>query len=144
MHNAVAFTVPGDPVGKGRPRASTINGRPRLYTPAATVAYEHLVALAAQQAMAGAPPWDGPVRMELGIIHSVPASWSKRKQAAALLGTPRPTVKPDLDNVVKAIGDACNGILWRDDAQIVELEVVRHYGLSPCVRVRACVLAPID
>ena len=32
----------------------------------------------------------------------------------------------DIDNLAKAILDACNGILWRDDSQIVDLHIVKH------------------
>ena len=52
---AVEFFVPGQPVGKGRPRATVRAGRARLYTPAKTEKYEARVALFAQQAMAGRP-----------------------------------------------------------------------------------------
>jgi Holliday junction resolvase RusA-like endonuclease len=31
----------------------------------------------------------------------------------------------DLDRVVNQIGDACNGVIWRDDSQIVEWHVRR-------------------
>ncbi|MBQ7199369.1 MAG: RusA family crossover junction endodeoxyribonuclease [Selenomonadaceae bacterium] len=32
----------------------------------------------------------------------------------------------DIDNLAKGILDACNGILWKDDSQIVQLEVVKR------------------
>lgn len=34
----------------------------------------------------------------------------------------------DIDNLVKAIFDAGNGILWTDDSQIVELHAYKHKG----------------
>lgn len=37
------FTVPGRPHGKGRPRATVVNGHARLYTPDTTAAYEAAV-----------------------------------------------------------------------------------------------------
>lgn len=38
---------------------------------------------------------------------------------------PKPTSKKygDIDNLAKGILDACNGILWKDDSQIVSLNV---------------------
>ena len=32
----------------------------------------------------------------------------------------------DVDNLAKGILDACTGILWRDDSQIVDLHIVKH------------------
>ena len=56
MINAVAFTVPGEPQGKGRARVGTIGGHARMFTPAKTVAYEGLIAHAAAQAMGTGEP----------------------------------------------------------------------------------------
>jgi Holliday junction resolvase RusA-like endonuclease len=37
-----------------------------------------------------------------------------------------PTAKPDGDNLAKNVLDSANGILWRDDAQVVDLTVRKH------------------
>lgn len=39
-----------------------------------------------------------------------------------------PWVKPDWDNIGKLGGDALNGYPWRDDAQIIDGRVRKHYG----------------
>jgi Holliday junction resolvase RusA-like endonuclease len=39
-----------------------------------------------------------------------------------------PTKKPDMDNVVKAIFDACNGVVYLDDKQVVKLSMMKRYG----------------
>lgn len=104
-----------------------------MFTPAKTVAYEGLIAHAAAAAMAGRPPLAGPVRVELRIAHSVPAGWSKRKRAQALAGELSPTTKPDLDNVLKAVGDGANGVAWADDRQIVCVVAQRVYAETPGV-----------
>ena len=41
--------IPGEPVGKGRPKFSTFNGHAVAYTPKKTVSYENLVKLSYQQ-----------------------------------------------------------------------------------------------
>lgn len=69
------------------------------------------------------------------MVLPVPKSWSKRKQADALAGQLMPTTKPDLDNCVKAIFDAVNGIVWTDDVQVVGLRVRKVYGATPGVQV---------
>ena len=60
----------------------------------------------------------------------------KKKQAALQNETLRPTTKPDVDNYAKGVKDACNGILWRDDSQVVELFVRKFYSLNPRVVVK--------
>ena len=42
-----------------------------------------------------------------------------------------PTKKPDTDNIAKAILDALNGVAYYDDAQVVELHVVKKYSDEP-------------
>lgn len=132
----VEFHVPGPAVGKGRPRIGKVDSHARMFTPAKTVNYETLVAMSAQQAMAGAPLIDGPALVDLFIDCQVPASWSKKKQAAALAGTVLPTTKPDIDNVVKAIFDAINGVVWKDDVQCCSVAVAKRYSATPGVRVK--------
>jgi Holliday junction resolvase RusA-like endonuclease len=39
-----------------------------------------------------------------------------------------PTTKPDLDNYVKGVMDALNGIFWVDDAQICKAVVEKRYA----------------
>lgn len=133
--STVRFTVPGKPVGKGRPRAATRGAHITLYTPKTTATYESTVALAASQAMAGRPLIEGPTEVLMTMVLPVPKSWSKRKQADALAGQLMPTTKPDMDNVVKAIFDAVNGIVWTDDVQVVGLRVRKVYGATPGVQV---------
>lgn len=47
---------------------------------------------------------------------------------------PFPTVKPDTTKLLRGLEDACTGILWRDDAQIVSQHVYKRYG-TPGVHV---------
>ena len=58
------------------------------------------------------------------------------RQAQAMAGELLPTTKPDVDNIVKAIGDGLNGVVWRDDVQAVDLFVRKRYGAMPGVQVR--------
>jgi Holliday junction resolvase RusA-like endonuclease len=131
----ITFTVPGQPQGKGRPRIGKIGQHARMFTPAKTVAYEGLIAHAAQQAMAGGPRFEGAVGVNVFLQCEVPASWSQKKQRMALAAEVLPTTKPDADNVIKAIFDGCNGVLWRDDVLVVDLRVQKRYSAQPCVRV---------
>ena len=127
----VNFTVPGEPVGKGRPRAAKRGKHITLYTPERTASYENLVALAAQKAMLCKPLFKGALRMRLHIFTAPPQSWSQKKRAQALRGEILPTTKPDLDNVLKAVADACNNVVFVDDKQIVEVYVAKRYSELP-------------
>lgn len=130
----VKFEIPGEPVAKARARATMVAGRARLYTPEKTEKYEARVALFAQQAMAGRPPMAGGLALSVVALFGVSQSWAKKKQAAALAGLEAHTKKPDLDNVIKAIKDGMNGIVWGDDSQVCALIECRK-GFSEVPRV---------
>lgn len=63
-------------------------------------------------------------------------SWNKKKLSSLQQGNRiyKPT-KPDWDNLSKNLCDACNGIVWIDDAQIVEIKLIRKiYGEVPKIK----------
>jgi Holliday junction resolvase RusA-like endonuclease len=130
----IRIVVPGNPVGKGRPRAFQTRGARRtikMHTPEKTRAYEDAVALAGKLAMQGREPLGGPVAMRLDIFMPIPASWSKAKREAALLGGVMPISVPDSSNVLKAVEDALNGIAYIDDSQIIDVWVRKRYSHDP-------------
>lgn len=117
MQDAVLrFSVPGLVRGKGRPRMMAFvdkksgKAKARGYTPQQTAAYENLVKLAAEEA--GARPVDGPVLVRLTIWMAIPKSTPKAKRALMAQGVMRPTRKPDIDNVVKAVMDGLNTVAF--------------------------------
>ena len=130
----VFFTVPGEPVGKQRPRFVRQTGR--TYTPEKTANYENLVKLAYGAAAGG---WTYPDSAELAIrieaYYAIPASKSKRTQKDMELGIIRPTKKPDMDNILKVVADSLNHIAYKDDSQIVYAEVTKKYAKVPQVEV---------
>lgn len=132
----VSFVVPGEPQGKGRPRIGKMGNHARMFTPTKTVAYEGLVALAAQDVMQGRELLQGAVLVEMKIFVSIPQSMSKKRKTLALAGEIFPTKKPDIDNVEKAIFDAINGVVWKDDVQVVDVFKRKRYGETPGVLVR--------
>lgn len=131
----IRFTVPGEPQGKGRPRVGKVGPHVRMFTPAKTAAYEGLISHAAHLSMRGRPPLTGACRIELDVVCTVPASWSQRKQRQALAGELWPTKKPDADNVLKAVCDGINGVVWVDDTQAVIVAMRKRYGPTPGVTV---------
>lgn len=122
MRLPYSITIPGAMRGKQRARVTRFG----TYTPAQTVAAEKAIGFAARTT--GAPVLGGPVALDVRVVVEPPKSWSKKQRAAAIEGERFPTTKPDLDNVVKLIGDALNGIAWNDDQQVVQVSAGKKYG----------------
>ena len=129
----IEFTVPGDPRGKGRPRFSRVGKFTKTYTDAKTKEYEAKVALAATAAMKGHEPLETPVMIWMEINIAIPASYSKKRREDCLLGVEMPCKKPDADNILKGFLDAMNGIVYKDDVQVVRFTVQKHYSTEPGV-----------
>lgn len=127
------FTVYGEPVAKGRPKFVRATGR--TYTPKKTVEYENLVRLSF--ATAGGEKFldDSILRMQIRAYFRIPSSFSKKKQAACREGIVRPAKKPDADNIIKSICDALNDVAYKDDAQVVEVQLRKFYSDEPRVEV---------
>ena len=119
------FTIPGQPIPKSRPRATTRGGRVRMVTPARTVAYEDAVGWAARDACRG---WlldivDG-AAVPLSV--SIVAVLARVKR---LDGKGKPTGRVwahgsavDADNVAKAILDGMQrGGALMNDRHVVDV-----------------------
>lgn len=136
-HDFIDLDYRGPVVGKGRPRASHRHGVFRVHTPAATIKAEDDLKFAMQMAL---PPGfkilDFALLMLLDVRVAVPKSYSKRNRALALEGRLRPTTKPDLDNVIKMVGDAGNKLLFTDDALVTAIVVERYFAADAGLRVR--------
>lgn len=133
MNDAVFIRVTGHPTAKGRARTGK-NGN--HYTPAKTRSAERDVRMLARQAMGARLPMAGPLVCGIVATFAVPKSWPKWKRELALAGGVAHTAKPDKDNIEKLLCDACNGVVWLDDAQIVAGSVCKTYGEAPGVEIR--------
>ena len=123
----VKFTIPGEPKGKGRPRFVGNGHQP--ITPKGTVEYENLVRLEYQrQCNCMKFPDNAQLDMRITAYFAIPKSTSQKKHIAMLEHKIRPTKKPDMDNIVKAIADSLNKIAYRDDSQIVDCQIRKFYG----------------
>ena len=130
------FTIPGAPQGKQRPRFSSYGGRVHTRTPEQTVLYENLVKTEYRRQCGDVRFPDGkPLFVEITAFFEIPKSVSKKKREQMNLGEIVPIKKPDLDNLAKCILDSCNGIAYRDDAQVAELTVRKFYDEIPRVEV---------
>lgn len=133
----ISFTVPGEPVAKGRARSFIRNGRIGHHTPEKTVTYESMVRMQADAAMARANcGWlTGPLALSFTAVFAIPRNWPKKRLAAHGVTPESVTKKPDLDNLAKILGDGMNGIVYSDDCQIAKINCCKVYGETPCVLV---------
>lgn len=133
----IEFEVLGAPVGKSRPRFSTVNGHAVAFTPQKTASYENLVKISYQQKYAGLIIEAGvPVVAAIDAYFTIPKSASKKARAEMLAGKKRPTKKPDADNIIKSVLDALNGIAYHDDSQVVGVIINKYYSNTPKVVVK--------
>lgn len=133
--NVVQFTVPGPPVAKGRPRAFSRGRGIALRTPKKTERYEGKVASFARSAFEG-EVMSGGVAVVMEFVLPRPKRIPKRTPGRL----PAP-VKPDLDNLVKAVLDGVEkaGAFEVGDGQVVSIMTSKWYaalGEEPCVEVQ--------
>jgi crossover junction endodeoxyribonuclease RusA len=119
---SVTFTV----IGIAQPQGSTKAFVPKGWTrPIVTSdnplnkGWRQCVAEQAQQ-VAAEGQFLGPVAMFVRFSLPRPASLPRRVVAHVKA--------PDLDKLVRSVGDALTGVLYRDDAQVVELRARKVYA----------------
>lgn len=121
----VKFTIPGIPVPKARPRV--VKGH--TYTPKKTKDYETLVkdvyALTVGEYLG-----DSAIVATIDLYFPIPESYSKSKKRRIADGEIKHTKRPDVDNCAKAILDALNEVAYKDDSQIVESRITKHYAID--------------
>lgn len=123
--NDIYFVVDGEVRPKERPRF-TRSGV--IFTPQRTLDYEQRVKASymSEYPFGMAFP-ECPVEMVINIYVQVPASYSKKKQDE-LIFNECPTRRPDIDNQLKAIADALNGVAYTDDKQVVSVKVRKWWS----------------
>ena len=127
-----SIIIPGKPMGKQRPRILKTG---IAYTPKQTVNYETFVKMLYLEKYAGVKPFEGPVAVEIVALYQIPRSANKRRKEAMRRGAIKPTVRPDVDNILKIVTDALNGVAYLDDKQIIECSVNKCYAEAPAVLV---------
>jgi len=120
--NELQFTVRGVPVPQGSTRAFVVGKRAITTnkTPA-LVAWRHAIA---EEARKVAPPslLEGALNVTCYFQFEPPKS--RKKQGMTHFQ------RPDIDKLLRAVLDACTGVLWHDDAQVQILRGQKVY-LSP-------------
>jgi Holliday junction resolvase RusA-like endonuclease len=126
----IKLIIPGAPVGKGRPRVCHTH----TFTPQKTRDYEDLVRKIYIIGNYG-KQLEGQLCMRIKAYYEIPKTASKNTIQGMTTGLIRPTIKPDIDNVIKIIADSINGLAYRDDKQIVGIQAEKWYSTEPRVEV---------
>jgi Holliday junction resolvase RusA-like endonuclease len=136
----VSFDVRGKPQPAGSKRAFPIRRKeggigvavtddnPRAKGWQAEVAYAGVVAM---EAIGVTLPWEDPLGLAVIFTLRRPKGhFGTGRNARNLKPTAAlwPTVKPDASKLVRAIEDALTGVVWTDDARVVEQLVTKRYG----------------
>jgi Holliday junction resolvase RusA-like endonuclease len=122
----------GVPIGKGRPRAFATKKGIRTYTPDKTVEFEETLRYHMRREMGVDELFQLPCRVEIEARFPIPKSYSKASREIIDRGGSLPhTVKPDADNVLKAVMDAMNGIVFEDDKLACDVRITKRYSRKP-------------
>jgi Holliday junction resolvase RusA-like endonuclease len=123
------YIIKGIPQAQERPRFARFGKKVRVYDPPNSKQAKHRI----QQEL---KKYDVAVIDEamvayIDIYVPIPRSYTKKKRKLIEEGKEHPAKKPDLSNYIKLIEDACNGILYTDDAKIVEIHSRKLYTDDP-------------
>lgn len=135
MRRVISFTASGPVRGQGRPKAYVKpSGHAGLYQTDADLSYREMLRILALEAMRDAGCMSAAdsvsgFRVYMRVRKKIPASWPKKRQAEAAEGRMPLASKPDIDNIVKMVLDAMNGIVYPDDRLVVS--VMASKGWSP-------------
>lgn len=114
---SLEFAIPIAPKGKERHRSMIRYGKIATYNTKKATAYEAAIREYVRSKYDG-EPLEGPLIVHVVAIFKRPKTVDRARH----------TVKPDATNVAKAVEDALNGVLWKDDSQIVYLTIRKLYG----------------
>jgi len=123
-----------EPVEQARPRAVRRGKRIGMYDPPKVSKFKRELRMLAQKRF-GDDPLDGELSVEIKFYRPIQKSLSKKERDRRLSGEHRPTIKPDLDNYIKSALDGLNGVLWTDDARIVDLHAHKYYSDRPRIEI---------
>lgn len=143
---AIQFFVPGKPQTAGSKKGFS-RGRHVSIVDAndKTKPWQAQVALFAREAYSG-PLLEGPIAVTFVFFRLRPAGHLGTGRNAGILKASAPIAPatiPDVLKLARAVEDALTGVLWRDDAQIVNETLLDRYGVLPGVAIEAAVISAV-
>ncbi|CEG29593.1 RusA family crossover junction endodeoxyribonuclease [Bacillus sp. B-jedd] len=126
----INLSIPIEPMGAVR---MTQRGKFTSRSALKYLGYKDFIKLHVKNGAKGTFFTDGPIEVTITFHMPIPASWSKKRRAAAA-GIYH-IKKPDADNLVKGVFDSLNGIIWKDDNQVAKVTATKLYGKTPKIEV---------
>lgn len=111
-----------------------------MYDPKKVKDYKILVAKIAGDKYTS-EPLKGDLIVDLTFARPIQKSITKSERLKRISNEHRPHMKPDVDNYIKSTLDGLNGVLWDDDAQIVDLNAHKVYDVIPHLDIRVVEIA---
>lgn len=130
MGSMKGFVLPGK--GGAKPRAILTSNNPKMKPYRQELTHSAMAEIRERGMVSPLAGKHVPVELILDFYFAKPESCPKKRT--------RIVVKPDMDKVIRATADALTGILYADDAQIVELSARKHYGTPERVEISMTVL----
>lgn len=129
-----SFFVPGKPQGKARPRVTLVKGHAHAYTPKTTKEYEQQIRDAYIESGGDMFDTDIPLHVIVDMRFTPPKNTPKKRYEDVLVYS-RPLIRPDVDNVLKTVLDALNGVAYEDDKQVVDVILHKRYDREAGIKV---------
>ena len=126
------FIIEGIPRGQGRPRACIRGRHAGVYKAKQDEQNESNIRAQIVAQRQGEPKLEYGA-LKLSAIFYMPRPkmhYNSKGQVKERYLTDEPTGKPDLDNLLKAVKDACNGVIWWDDSQVTSCHAVKCYAVD--------------
>ena len=133
----ISLIIMGKPFGKQRPKFARTGKFVKTYTPVKTANYENLIKMVFARDYPDQELLQTPLNIHVTSYHQIPKSPAGGKKTKALMESKdiRPTKKPDIDNIIKIVCDALNGVAYADDRQIVGVFAQKFYSSIPRVEI---------
>jgi Holliday junction resolvase RusA-like endonuclease len=125
----MTINIPIRPIGKARARVTKFGA----YTPEKTKIFEQTIKWEFIKQFPNHKIILKPLKVSIIACFKVPKSYSKQKAKECLNGERFNNI--DIDNIAKAILDGLNNVAYKDDRQILELNVIKKYGLNDNIEI---------
>lgn len=121
----ISFIVRGIAVPQGSSRAFVINGRAVINSKTSKLtAWRDAIATEARKV---APPTLLETPLEVACNFNIMRPKSAKKFVVLV------SKRPDIDKLLRAVLDACTGVVWRDDSQVAKITALKMYSDEPGV-----------
>tara|TARA_Y100000593_G_C4300416_1_gene333042 strand:+ start:295 stop:720 length:426 start_codon:yes stop_codon:yes gene_type:complete len=123
----------GEPKAQKRHRHGYRGGKPHTYDPSAPDKADFLALI---HNSAPKEPFLGPLSLTCKFFCGRPKSHYRTGKYSDQLKPTAPIwvkSRPDIDNYLKFILDSANGVLFKDDSQVVKVKLMKAYSVTPRV-----------